>query len=54
MADRVRTAGEPLSLEPMPANERRIVHITLKDDPDVYTESTGLEDKRRVVILPRK
>jgi spoIIIJ-associated protein len=54
MAERVRTAGQPLSLEPMPANERRIVHITLKDDPDVYTESTGLEDKRRVVILPRK
>lgn len=54
MAERVRTSGQPLSLEPMPPGERRIVHIALKDDPDVYTESTGVEDKRRVVILPRK
>ncbi|HOU23073.1 MAG: R3H domain protein [Chloroflexi bacterium ADurb.Bin180] len=54
MAERVRTTGQPVSLEPMPADERRIVHIALKDDPDVYTESTGVEDKRRVVILPRQ
>lgn len=54
MAERVRTSGEPLSLEPMPPSERRIVHIALKDDPEVYTESTGVDDKRRVVILPRK
>jgi spoIIIJ-associated protein len=51
MADRVRASGESVSLEPMPAGERRIVHLALKDDPDVFTESTGFEDKRRVVIM---
>jgi spoIIIJ-associated protein len=51
MAERVRASGQPLSLEPMPPNERRIVHLALRDDPDVFTESTGLDDKRRVVIM---
>ena len=42
-----------MALEPMPAHERRIVHLSLRDDPDVYTESTGKEDRRKVQILPR-
>jgi spoIIIJ-associated protein len=40
-------------LEPMPAYERRIVHLTLRDDPDVYTESTGEDEHRKVQIFPR-
>ena len=51
MADKVRTSAEPLSLEPMPPHERRIVHLSLRDDPDVRTESTGLGEQRKVVIL---
>ncbi len=53
MADRVREGAEPVALEPMPPNERRIVHLTLRDDPDVRTESTGLGEKRKVVIFPK-
>ncbi len=53
MADRVRTTAQPVSLEPMPAYERRIVHLALRDDPDVRTESTGQDEKRKVVILPK-
>lgn len=53
MADRVRSTGEPMPLEPMPAYERRIVHLALRDDPDVFTESSGQDEKRRVVILPK-
>jgi len=53
MADRVRETGVPVVLEPMPAHERRIVHLTLRDDPDVYTESTGEDEARKVQILPR-
>ena len=34
----------PVTLEPMPAHERRIIHLTLRDDPDVYTESTGEDE----------
>ena len=53
VADQVRSSGEATALEPMPAHERRIVHLTLRDDPDVYTESTGKEDRRKVQILPK-
>jgi len=53
MADQVRKTGQPVALEPMPAHERRIVHIALRDDPDVYTESTGEDEARKVQILPK-
>lgn len=53
MADQVRRIKRPVILEPMPANERRIIHLTLRDDPDVYTESTGEDDKRKVQIFPK-
>nr|MBC7244895.1 protein jag [Chloroflexota bacterium] len=54
MANRVRITAQPVSLEPMPAHERRIVHLALRDDPDVFTESVGQDEKRKVVILPKK
>ena len=53
MADRVRATRESVPLEPMPAYERRIVHLALRDDPDVFTESYGQDEKRKVVILPK-
>jgi len=54
MADRVRTTAESVSLEPMPPHERRIVHLALRDDPDVFTESVGQAERRKVVIMPKK
>lgn len=54
VADRVRITGEPVSLEPMPPHERRFVHLALRDDPDVITESVGQDEKRKVVIMPKK
>lgn len=54
MADRVRQSGRPVSLEPMPANERRIIHLTLRDDPDVATLSVGQGDDRKVTIRPQR
>jgi spoIIIJ-associated protein len=44
--------GTPVTLEPMPAYERRIIHMTLREDPLVRTESTGEGDRRRVRIYP--
>jgi spoIIIJ-associated protein len=41
-----------IALEPMPPNERRIVHLTLQNQPDVSTESSGDEPQRRVTVLP--
>lgn len=53
MAEQVATGGRAMSLEPMPANERRIIHIALRDHPAVYTESTGEGERRKVAIIPR-
>ena len=52
-AARVAETGAILQLEPMPALERRWVHIALRDDPNVVTQSIGEEPDRRIVILPR-
>jgi spoIIIJ-associated protein len=53
IADQVRQTRKPVALEPMPASERRIIHLALRDDPDVYTESTGQDEARKVQILPK-
>ena len=52
MAERVVADGSPLTLEPMPAHERRIVHMALRDHEQVTTESTGEGRRRKVVISP--
>jgi spoIIIJ-associated protein len=52
-ADRVAETGKMLQLEPMPALERRWIHLALRDHPDVSTQSIGEEPSRRVVVLPR-
>ncbi|MFC2034947.1 RNA-binding cell elongation regulator Jag/EloR [Chloroflexota bacterium] len=51
MTEQVLARGAPFTLEPMPAYERRIVHLTLADHPDVATQSIGEGEARRVVIL---
>jgi spoIIIJ-associated protein len=53
MAEQVKARGAPFALEPMPAYERRIVHLALADHPDVVTESIGQGEARRVVIQPK-
>ncbi|MCY3506244.1 MAG: Jag N-terminal domain-containing protein [Chloroflexi bacterium] len=50
MAERVRDIGEPITLEPMSAAERRLVHLALVDDPELETNSVGEGDSRKVVI----
>jgi spoIIIJ-associated protein len=52
-AEKVAVSGKMLQLEPMPALERRWIHIALRDHPDVATQSIGEEPNRRVVILRR-
>jgi spoIIIJ-associated protein len=53
MADRVRQSRRAITLEPMPANERRIIHLTLSEDPVVMTGSVGVGEDRKVVIRPK-
>jgi spoIIIJ-associated protein len=54
MADRVKSTGQSITLEPMPPNERRIVHLALSNDPDVITVSIGEGESRKVAITPRR
>ncbi len=51
MADQAIKTGHRQVLEPMPANERRIIHIELRDHPQVTTESIGEEPRRKVTII---
>lgn len=51
-ARRATRERRPLSLPPMPAAERRVVHLFLKENPKVTTSSEGKEDDRRVVVSP--
>ena len=53
LADQVRTRRLPFTMEPMPAFERRVIHLALADHPDVTTESTGEGETRKVVIIPQ-
>lgn len=54
MADRVRQTGRSVTLEPMPAAERRIIHLVLAEDELVTTGSVGEGEDRKVVIYPRR
>jgi spoIIIJ-associated protein len=53
VARQVSRTRRPMMLEPMPPNERRIVHITLRENPDVHTESSGEGMNRRITVMPR-
>ena len=54
LAEQVKSRRRAITMEPMPADERRIVHLTLTDNPDVTTQSIGEGEGRKVVILLRQ
>ncbi|MBI4336864.1 MAG: protein jag [Chloroflexi bacterium] len=54
IADRVSQTNRAMTLEPMPANERRIIHLALANHPRVSTQSIGEGENRKVTILPRR
>jgi Predicted RNA-binding protein len=54
LAEKVRFDKKNVALEPMMSNERRIIHLTLQDDPYVETFSQGEEPMRKVVIALKK
>lgn len=54
MADQCVSTGRRQVLEPMPASERRIIHLELRNHPSVFTESVGEEPNRKVTILIKK
>jgi spoIIIJ-associated protein len=54
VAEQVRTTGRPQTLDPMQAYDRRIVHMALREDSSVYTESTGEGESRKITVYPKK
>lgn len=53
-AETVKRTKRPTTLEPMPPNERRIIHLTLSEDRYVETDSVGEGEDRRVSISPKR
>ena len=53
VAERVASSGQPITLEPMPPAERRVIHVALTDHPHVTTESEGYGQGRKVTVMPR-
>jgi len=53
LAEQVKLRRVPFTLEPMPPIERRVIHLTLANDPNISTQSTGEGDARKVVISPK-
>jgi len=51
-ADKAVKMGRPIQLRPMPASDRRVIHITLQDDARVRTQSTGSGNARAVTVIP--
>jgi spoIIIJ-associated protein len=54
MADKAKKTGRPATINQMSAQDRRIVHLALKDDTAVRTQSMGDGYYRRLVIFPKK
>jgi spoIIIJ-associated protein len=53
VANQVKATRSSVRLEPMPAFERRIIHMTLADDPGIETESIGEGEARKIVVSPK-
>jgi spoIIIJ-associated protein len=51
-AERVLESGDPFALSPMSPRERRIIHLALRDRPNLHTASEGVGPERHVVIMP--
>jgi spoIIIJ-associated protein len=53
VARQVSRSRRPIDLEPMPPNERRIIHLTLRSHPEVSTHSSGEGNLRHITVEPR-
>ena len=53
-AERVRKTGSPYTFSPMSSRERRILHLALREEADLKTESAGEAGRRSVVVYPKE
>ena len=54
VAELVKSSRRSITLEPMPAVERRVIHLTLINDPEITTQSMGYGDSRKVIVSPKR
>jgi spoIIIJ-associated protein len=54
VSQKAKKTLRPVSLNPMPPHERRIVHLILAEDREVYTKSYGEGPLRRIIVYPRR
>jgi len=54
LADKARRMGRPVTISPMNAHDRRIIHLALQDDKTLRTRSTGTGLYRKIIISPEK
>ncbi len=54
MSEKAKRTLKPVSFNPMPAGERRIVHLILAEEREVYTKSYGEGPLRRIIVYPRR
>ena len=54
LGEKVKRTGHSLTVGPFNAHDRRIVHLTLKEDPSLKTESLGEGDLKKIKIIPMK
>ena len=52
MGEKAKSKGHPLSIGPFDARDRRLIHIALKEDPSLRTESLGEGDLKKITIIP--
>ena len=52
VGDRVKTTGKPMTIGPFNAHDRRIIHIALKEEPSLRTESIGEGLIKKISIIP--
>jgi spoIIIJ-associated protein len=54
MSQKAKKTLKPVSFNPMPPHERRIIHLILAEDREVYTKSYGEGALRRIIVYPRR
>jgi spoIIIJ-associated protein len=52
IGEKAKSKGHPLSIGPFDARDRRLIHIALKEDPSLRTESLGEGDLKKITIIP--
>ena len=54
LGEQAKSKGHPLTIGPFNAHDRRLIHIALKEDPSIRTESLGEGDLKKITIIPTR